>query len=143
LHFAYFRRIFMKFNRSMPSLIAAASLAFAALGATGVAQAQDVFWSVGLSSPGVHVGVGSAPPVAMRPAYQPVYVQQNPVYMVPQPVTYMRPAPVYMPPPQYVQAGWQRPDYGHRWHHGHGRHEQQRFEPSRFEGGHEGNGHRR
>ena len=137
----------MKINRSMSSLIAAASLAFAALGATGAAQAQDVFWSVGLSSPGVHVGVASAPPVVMRPMYQPVYAQQNPVYVVPQPVTYMRPAPVYLAPQQYVQTGWQQPRHGWGWRHGHGRHhEQERFEQGRFEGGRSGYGqqnHRR
>ena len=69
-----------------------------ALGAVGVAQARDVYWSVGVGSPGVSVGVGNVPPAYYGPA--PVYVQPAPVYVAPRPV-YVRPRPVYVQPPAY------------------------------------------
>jgi hypothetical protein len=114
----------MKIKRSASSWVAALSVALAALGSVGVAQAGDnVFWSVGMSSPGIQVGVANAVPVVQQ-----MYVPRQPVYMAPQPV-YVQPAPVYMAQPQYVQVGWERPNYGwerrhgHRHHgHGHDRH---------------------
>ncbi len=123
----------MKFNRSVYSLAVAAALGAAALGASSAARAGDVYWSVGVSSPGVQLGVASAPPVLVQPVYvQPVYVQQRPVYVATQPVVYMRPAPVYV-----VQTAWVQPGRG--WQYGHGRHERERFDHRRDERGH---GHR-
>jgi PXPV repeat (3 copies) len=103
---------------------AAATLALAAFGFAGAAQARDnVAFSVGVGLPGVQVGVTNAYPVYQR---QPVFVQQQPVYVQPQPV-YVQPQPVYVQPravyygqpvyvaPQPVYYG--RPhDYGR--HHG-------------------------
>jgi hypothetical protein len=88
-------------SRSMVMAGAAATLAVAALGFAGAAQARDnVFWSVGVGSPGVDFNVGNAPPVYVQPA--PVYVQPAPVYVQPAPVYY--PRPVYVQPrPVYVQ----------------------------------------
>ena len=130
----------MKINRSMSFFVATGVLALAALGVAGTAQAQDVYWSVGLSSPGVHVGVASAPPVVVRPAYQPVYVQQSPVYAVPPAVGALRPVPVYGVPQPSVQAGWQPPGRAWGWHHRHGHHAQERFEHGRFNGERSGRG---
>ena len=118
----------IKTNRSVATAGAAAALAVAALGFAGAAQARDdVYWSVGVGSPGVSVNVGNAFPV-YTPA--PVYVQPAPVYYQPAPV-YVRPAPVYyQPAPVFVQP---RPYFGppqvvyvqpgnrHGWHKKHGR----------------------
>jgi PXPV repeat (3 copies) len=92
--------------RSVAMAGAAATLAVAALGFAGAAQARDnVFWSVGVGSPGVEFNVGNAPQVYVQPA--PVYVQPAPVYVQPAPVYY--PRPVYVQPqPVYVQP---RPVY--------------------------------
>jgi hypothetical protein len=113
----------IKTNRSVALAGATAALAVAALGFAGAAQARDdVYWSVGVGSPGVSVNVGNAYPV-YTPA--PVYVQPAPVYYQPAPV-YVRPAPVFVQPRPYYygppQVVYVQP--GHRgWHkrHGHDR----------------------
>ena len=132
----------MKINRSASSLVMAAGVALAAFGFTGAAQAQDVFWSVGMSSPGVQLGVTNA-----RPVYAPpVYVQPQAVYMAPQPMVYVQPAPVFVAPPRYIQTDWRRPGYEREWHHGRDHRRGERFEPNRFEGersGHDHQDHRR
>ncbi|MES2911495.1 MAG: hypothetical protein V4718_08920 [Pseudomonadota bacterium] len=94
--------------------LVAATLAVAAFGFAGAAQARDnVSFSVGIGVPGVQVGVTNAYPVYQQPVYvqpAPVYVQPRPVY-VPRPV-YYGPQPVYYAPqPVYVRPGR---------HHGHG-----------------------
>jgi hypothetical protein len=133
----------MKINRSLPSLAAAAGLALAALGMTGAAQAQNINWSVGVSSPGVQLGFTNAQPIYIQqPMYQQVYVAPRPVYVVPQPIAYVRPQPVYVVQPQYVESGWQRPDRGYGWHRRHGHRDEQRFEGGRYEGERSGRGHR-
>ncbi len=110
---------------------AAATVALAALSFGSSAQAKDnVYWSVGVGSPGVALNVGNAYPA--YPVYsqpQAVYVQPQPVYVQPQPV-YVQPAPVYyqnapvyyQPRPVYVQPQpvyYGRP-HGWRGHHGGG-----------------------
>lgn len=63
---------------------AAAGLVLGAIGAASTAYARsDVYFSVGVQSPGVYV----------QPA--PVYVQPRPVYVAPQPV-YVAPGPIYV-----------------------------------------------
>jgi PXPV repeat (3 copies) len=128
----------MKVSRSLYATAAAGALAIAAMGATTAAQARsDVFWSVGISSPGVQLGVANAPVIQHYP--QPVYVQPQPVYVQPAPVyaqpapIYYRPAPIYVQPaPVYYQqapvyrAGYvlpvpvYRPGFGHGHGHGYG-----------------------
>lgn len=88
----------MKAKHSVYALAGAASLAVMALGVSGAAGAGDVYWSVGLSSPGVQLGVYSPQAVYVQP--RPYYVQQPPVYVQ----------------PQEAYAGWHRP--GHGSHHG-------------------------
>ena len=104
-------------TRSIQSVAVAAGVALALFAAAGSAQARsDVNWSIGLSSPGVVVGVGNGYPVYSTPA--PVYYAPRPVYSAPAPVYYAPPPPVYYapPPPVYYYRGG---GYGHR-HHGHG-----------------------
>lgn len=101
-------------NRSVFAAGVTATLMLAALSYAGSAHARDdVFWSVGVGSPGVSLNVGNAGPVYMHA--QPVYVQAAPVYYQAPPV-YVRPAPVYYQaqPVYYVRPhGWDR-------HHGRG-----------------------
>ena len=111
-------------NRSLYALAAATGVALAALGGVGAAQARDVNWSVGVSAPGVAVGVGNAYPVYSSPA--PVYYAPPPVYYAPPPpppVYYAPPRPVYYAPPVVVSP----PPYGYYRgggrHHRHDRHD--------------------
>ncbi len=93
-------------NSKRTGLIAA-TLAVAAFGFAGAAQARDnVSFSVGIGVPGVQVGVTNAYPVYTQPVYQqPVYVQPAPVYVQPRPV-YYSPQPVYVAPqPVYLRPG--------------------------------------
>ena len=130
-------------NRSTSSLFlagAAATVAVAAMSFAGTAQARDnVFWSVGVGTPGAILNVGNVGSVYQQP--QPVYVQPQPVYVQPQPVyvqpqaVYSQPAPVYYqqrpqfvtPAPVYVapQPIYYGRPYGYGFGHGHGhwRHE--------------------
>lgn len=93
--------------------------AAALLGAASAVRADDVYWSVGVHSPGVSVGVSNAPPP--RVYYpRPVVVYPQPVYA--QPIYHPRPVVVY---PPAVHPGWGPPP--HHWkkakaqrHHGHG-----------------------
>lgn len=111
---------------------------------TGQAQARDdVYWSIGVHSPGVAVGVSNAPPppVVVHQAY-PVYTPYPAHVHQPRPV-YQRPivvqtAPVVVHPYRYpyvrpvvVERPWR--GHGPRWDdRGHGRHE------GRHEGRHKG-----
>ena len=64
---------------------AVATLALAAVGFAGAAQARDnLSFSLGIGVPGVQVGVTNAYPVYSQPA--PVYYQPAPVYYQPRPV---------------------------------------------------------
>ena len=115
-------------------MLLAGAVALGTLGAAGVAQARnDVYWSVGVGSPGVAVGVGNVPPVYVV-APQPVYVAPQPVYVAPQPV-YVAPRHVYGPPPAYYApprvvyrpAPYYYGPPGYYKRHKHHRHDRQRF----------------
>ena len=153
----------MRINRSASSLVVAASVALAALSMTGAAQAQNVYWSVGLSSPGVQLGVSSALPIIVgqrryqptywptyEPVYQPVYeteyesayepVYQR-VYRAPRPVVYVRPAPYFVGSTQYIRADWRYPGHDRGWNHGQRRYQNERFAQGRSEGERAGHNH--
>jgi len=84
--------------------LAMAALAVGLTWACGAAQAADVYWSVGVQSPGMMVGVANwAPP--------------PPVYAVPAPVVVYQQPRLLPPPPPVYQLGWAPP--GHRHHHHH------------------------
>lgn len=74
-----------------------------ALGAAG-AQAGDVYWSLGMQSPGVVIGASNAAPVYAAP-----------VYVAPAPVV-VYPAPRVMTQPVYGSA-WAPPGHYKRKHH--------------------------
>ena len=112
---------------------AAATLALAAIGFAGAAQARDnVAFSLGIGVPGGLVGVSNAYPVYAQPQVvyaqpQVVYAQPQVVYAQPRPV-YVQPAPVYYQPapvyysgaPVYVapQPVYYGRRHGHRHHDG-------------------------
>lgn len=103
----------------------AATLAVAAMGFAGAAQARDnVYWSAGVGAPGALVNVGNALPVYTQPRviYTPptvVYTQPAPVYYQPAPL-YVQPRPYYgQPQVVYVQPGHH---YGWYKNRRHGRH---------------------
>ncbi|GEM_PF-584134 len=118
------KEILMTSTRSFLSMAAAAGLALALGVGAAPAQARDVNWSIGVSSPGVVVGVSSGYPmyVAPPPVYvapRPVYYPPSPVYYAPRPVYYTAPPVYYAPPPAYY---YRDRDRGHR-HHRHDRHD--------------------
>ena len=87
--------------------LAMAALAAGLSWACGSAQAADVYWSVGVQSPGVVVGAANwAPP---------------PVYAVPAPVVVYQQPRLQPPPPPVYQLGWAPPGPRHHHHHEHWR----------------------
>lgn len=130
-----------KTSRSI-AMAGAATLALAAMGFAGAAQARDnVFWSVGVGIPGGLVNVGNVGSVYQpQPFYaqpQPVYVQPQPVYVQPQQF-YSQPAPVYYQQrpaygPAHVYVTPQPVYYGRPYGHayGHRHHEGRHFDSRR------------
>ena len=126
---------------SVSTLASVACVAALTLGASGAAQAQEnVFWSVGMSSPGVQIGMSNAPTVYVQPpvyVQAPVYVQPRPVYVAPRQVVYMPPQPVV-----YGYSGYGYRNYReHEGYRGYGYRGEERFKhrgEGRFE--HEGGG---
>ena len=109
---------------------AAAALAVATMGFAGTAQARDnVYWSVGVGTPGAVVNVSNNLPVYSQPSviYAPppvfytqpqvVYSQPAPVYVQPRPYYYSQPQVIYGPP----QVVYRHPGRHHGWHKKHGR----------------------
>ena len=116
-----FKEVSMKKTRlSSLSTLAGLGLGAALLLGAGTAQARDsVYWSVGVGSPGVAVGVSNAYPAVVAPVIvpAPVYYAPAPAYYAPQPV-YYAPRPVYYGAPMVVApGGW----YRGRHHHHRGR----------------------
>nr|WP_311732113.1 hypothetical protein [Variovorax paradoxus] len=115
----------MNFN-SFAKWAAVSSVAAGALFAAASANAQ-VNWSVGISAPGVAIGVAEPGPVYYEPA--PVYSRPAPTYYQPAPPAYYGPPPAYYrpPPPAYyrpapVYYGPPAPGYygpRERWRHRH------------------------
>lgn len=86
----------------------------------GAAQARgdDVYWSVGVSSPGVSVGVSNAPPpraVVVQP--QPVVIHHPAPVVIHQPYPYVRPVVVH--PRPVVYHGWDHRHDRRHWKHRH------------------------
>lgn len=135
-------------SSSLRVLLATASVAVVALTASAAAQAQNygngnnVYWSLGMSAPGMQLGVANAAPMAMYPQAAYPQVMYPPVYAAPRPVTYNgyygyygQPAPVYYAPPV-----WKHHDHGRHLGRAYGYgHQMQRFEHG---GGHQGGGFR-
>jgi hypothetical protein len=95
--------------RKVAKVAVLGALALAGLGWGAAASAQNVFWSVGVASPGVQVAVSNAPAVVYQHHY-PVVVQQ-PVVVYPQRVV-VQPVPVYSAYPVYGGQMYSGPVYG-------------------------------
>ncbi|MBX9835781.1 MAG: hypothetical protein K2X65_06355 [Burkholderiaceae bacterium] len=107
--------------RSLSAWAVAAGMAVLTWGSATTAQASDVYWSLGVATPGVVVGVGNGYSVYTTP--QPRYYPQPPsaYFAPPAPVYYAPQQPVYYaPPPVYY------PPQGYRDYRGHGRHPHRR-----------------
>ncbi len=94
-----------------------AASAVGLLWAAQSAQANDVYWSIGVHQPGVSVGVSNAPPVIVHTAPQVIYAP-------PPRVVYGAPPVVVYTQPLY-RTQWAPPGHAKHWHkgrHGH-RHE--------------------
>lgn len=100
-------------TQAKSSAAALALVAALGLGASGAAQAGhddvDVFWSIAMSQPGIHVGVSNMP-AAPVVVYERPHVHARPVYVPPPRVVYLPPHPVHRVHPGY---------YGHGHGHGH------------------------
>ena len=135
---------------SLSARLVAGAVVGTVLGWCSAAHAGDIYWSVGVNSPGVVVGVSNGAPVYHYGAPPPVYYNAPPAVVYgpppvvygPPPVVYgpppviyapprvVYPAPpvVYMPPRFAGQPGWgaplPQPGWGrpppHRHHHGRG-----------------------
>lgn len=98
------------------------ALAAVAIAGSGAARAQDVYWSVGVSQPGIALGFSNAPQVAYP---QVVYSQPQVVYAHPQRVypalqpVYAQPRAVYQDP-WPVHVGRQPVYFERRYEHRHG-----------------------
>ncbi|WP_019559212.1 MULTISPECIES: hypothetical protein [Caldimonas] len=106
------------------TVFASLALAATAMGAAAPAYADKVYWSIGISSPGVTTTVSNARPiyhVAPPPAvvYPPV-VYHAPAVVYPAPAVVYRPAPVVVHPAPVVAYPY--PYYGKprkHWRHPH------------------------
>ncbi|WP_439587912.1 hypothetical protein [Hydrogenophaga sp.] len=108
--------------------LAAGAWALSGIATQAEARGNDVYFSVGVNTPGIAVGVSNAPPVYYAP--RPIYHAPRPIYYAPPPVYYVPPPAYYAPRPIYRshwghgprwddRRDWHR-DRGHRGHrHGH------------------------
>jgi len=131
---------------SVKSLAGLACVAALALGASSAAQAHgdDIFWSIGMSSPGVQIGMSNAP-VVVQP---PVIYAPAPVIYAPRPVIYSPPPPVYRVYPGYYGRGrWaerhERDDDRWEGRRDHERHDRDGREGRHYEGEREAYGYGR
>lgn len=112
------------------ALLSLAAGAWALSGIATQAQARDnVYWSIGVNSPGVHVGVSNAPTVVYSyPSYgypvyspRPVVVYPRPVVVHPHPVV-VHSYPVYEHPRQWRHdrppKHWHKHGYHKGYKHG-------------------------
>ncbi len=109
--------------------LAAGAWALSGIATQAQARGNDVYFSIGVNTPGVAVGVSNAPPVYYAP--RPVYHAPRPIYYAPPPVYYVPPPAYYAPRPIYRSQWGHGPRFDDRRHgHGHG-----------HRGGHRGHRH--
>lgn len=93
-------------------LAAAAGVVLLGAATLGEARADNVYWSIGVHSPGVNVGVSNAPPVVVYPAPRRYYPQPQVIVLPPQ-VVYGVPYGHRGPP------GWAKQGHKHGYKQGH------------------------
>ena len=91
--------------------LAAVVLLAGAASFVGSARADNVYWSIGVASPGVAVAATNAHP-------GPIYVQPAPVYVQPR-LVYGQLVQVYVQPVLVQTPVWAPPGRAHGWHKKH------------------------
>ncbi len=102
-------------SRNFAKAMAATALLIGVVAYSASARADNVYWSIGLGSPGVTIGMTNARPLPIYVQPQPYYGRPAPVYMHPGAV-YSQQVPIYVQPRQVYQQGWA----GHGRPHGKG-----------------------
>jgi hypothetical protein len=80
-------------SRSVAKAMAAFALLIGVAAYSASARADDIYWSIGLGSPGVTIGMTNARPL-------PIFVQPQPQHY------YVQPVPIYVQPRPVYQQGW-------------------------------------
>jgi hypothetical protein len=94
-------------SRSVAKAMAACALLIGVAAYSASARADDIYWSIGLGSPGVTIGMTNARPlpIFVQPQPQHYYVQPATVYVHPGAI-YAQPVPIYVQPRPVYQQGW-------------------------------------
>lgn len=130
--------------------LAAAGWALSAGQAQARGSQDDVYWSIGVSSPGVSVDVSNAPPpraVVVQP--RPVVIHQPAPVVIHQPYPYVRPVVVHPRPVVYQGYGprWddrhERRHWRHKHHHRYDQHDRHGRGDDRWDDGDRRGGDRR
>jgi|UniRef100_UPI0035B18001 hypothetical protein len=128
-----------KLVKTSKSLLAGMALV-AGLALTGAGSAQagtDVFWSIAMSQPGIHVGVSNGPVLVHAPR---VYVPPQVIYVPPRPVYHAYPSHYHGHKHGHKHWKHHHHDRGHG--HGHGRWDDRHDRHDRDHHAHRGGGHR-
>ena len=92
-------------SRNFAKAMAATALLIGVVAYSASARADNVYWSIGMGSPGVTIGMTNARPLPIYVQPQPYYGQPAPVYMHPGAV-YTQQVPIYMQPRPVYQQSW-------------------------------------
>jgi hypothetical protein len=92
-------------SRSFTKAMAATALLIGVVAYSASARADNVYWSIGLGSPGVTIGMTNARPLPIFVQPQPYYGQPSPVFMHPGAI-YSQQVPIYVQPRPVYQQGW-------------------------------------
>jgi hypothetical protein len=94
-------------SRRFAKAMAACALLIGVAAYSASARADNVYWSIGLGSPGVTIGMTNARPlpIFVQPQPQPYYVQPATVYVHPGAI-YSQQVPIYVQPRPVYQQGW-------------------------------------
>jgi hypothetical protein len=92
-------------SRSLAKAMAATVLLIGVVAYSASARADNVYWSIGLGSPGVTIGMTNARPLPIYVQPQPYYGQPSAVYMHPGAI-YSQQVPIYVQPRPSYQQGW-------------------------------------
>jgi hypothetical protein len=109
--------------RSVAKVMAAAALLIGVAAYSTSAQANSVYWSIGLGSPGVTIGMTNTRPLPVHVQPQPYYGQRGPVFVHPGAV-YSQQVPIYVQPRPVYQQGWS----GQGRQHGKGKKHERRYD---------------
>lgn len=100
-------------------------------------QAKDLYFSIGVTGPGVAIGASNLPPPPVYYAPPPVYYSPPPVVYSPPPVYYRPPPQVVYRPPVVVYEPYPYPSSVRRPHHHH-HHDNRRWDDDDHRGGRNG-----